>query len=68
MSVLKPCDKRKINLIKIETRPSRGKINYHCFFVDWEVHINDQKLRLAMKEVEDAGAILRSFGSYPEYI
>ena len=31
MSVLKPFEKRKINLSKIETRPSRGNINSHDF-------------------------------------
>ncbi len=68
MSVLKPFEKRKINLSKIETRPSRGNINSHDFFVDCEGHINDQKLRLAIKEIIDTGAIVRNFGSYPEYI
>ena len=68
ISVLKPFDKRKINLSKIETRPSRGNINSHDFFIDCEGHIKDQKLRLAIKEVSEAGAIVRNFGSYPEYI
>jgi Prephenate dehydratase len=68
MSVLKPFEKRKINLSKIETRPSRGNINSHDFFVDCEGHIKDQKLRLAVKEIIDNGAIVRNFGSYPEYI
>ena len=68
LSVLKPFDKRKINLSKIETRPSRGNINSHDFFVDCEGHIKDQKLRLAIKDVIDTGAIVRNFGSYPEYI
>ena len=68
MSVLKPFDKRKINLTKIETRPSRGNINSHDFFIDCEGHILDQKVRLAIIEVEETGAILRNFGSYPEYI
>ena len=61
-------EKRKINLSKIETRPSRGNINSHDFFVDCEGHIKDQKLRLAIKEIIDTGAIVRNFGSYPEYI
>ena len=39
MSVLKPFEKRKINLSKIETRPSRGNINSHDFFIDCEGHI-----------------------------
>ena len=68
MSVLKPFDEKKINLSKIETRPSRGNISSHDFFVDCEGHIKDQKLRLAIKEVIDTGAIVRNFGSYPEYV
>ena len=68
ISVLKPFDKRKINISKIETRPSRGNMNSHDFFIDCEGHIKDQKLRLALKEVIDTGAIVRNFGSYPEYV
>ena len=68
LSVLRPFEKRKINLSKIETRPSRGNINSHDFFVDCEGHIKDQKLRLAIKEVVETGAIVRNFGSYPEYV
>ena len=52
----------------IRDRPSRGNINSHDFFVDCEGHIKDQKLRTAIKEVIDTGAIVRNFGSYPEYI
>ena len=68
MSVLKPFDKRKINLSKIETRPSRGNINSHDFFIDCEGHIKDRKLQLAIEEAINTGAIVRSFGSYPQYI
>ena len=68
MSILKPFDKRKINLSKIETRPSRGNINSHDFFIDCEGHIKDRKLQLAIEEVTNTGAIVRKFGSYPEYI
>ena len=68
LSVLKPFDKKNINLSKIETRPSRGNINSHDFFIDCEGHIKDQKLRMAIKEVIDTGAIVRNFGSYPEYV
>ena len=47
MSVLKPFEKRKINLSKIETRPSRGNINSHDFFIDCEGHIKDKKVRFS---------------------
>ena len=62
MSVLKPFDERNINLSKIETRPSRGNINSHDFFIDCEGHIKDQKLQIAINKVIDTGAILRNFG------
>ena len=68
MSVLKPFDKRKINLSKIETRPSRGNINSHDFFIDCEGHQKDKKLKLAIKEVKDTGSFVRILGSYPQHV
>ena len=50
----------KESLLKLEKK--------NDFFVDCEGHIKDQKLRLAIKEIIDTGAIVRNFGSYPEYI
>ena len=66
--ILRPFEKRKINLSKIETRPSRGNINAHDFFIDCEGHQKDQKLKLAIKEVCDSGALVRILGSYPQYV
>jgi chorismate mutase/prephenate dehydratase len=68
IAILRPFEKRKINLSKIETRPSRGNINSHDFFIDCEGHMNDQKLKLTIKEVKDLGSSVRVIGSYPQYI
>ena len=68
IAILRPFEKRKINLSKIETRPSRGNINSHDFFIDCEGHMNDQKLKLTIKEVKDLGSSVRVLGSYPQYI
>ena len=68
IAILRPFEKRKINLSKIETRPSRGNINSHDFFIDCEGHMNDQKLKLTIKEVKDLGSSVRILGSYPQYI
>ena len=57
INILKPFEKRKINLSKIETRPSRGNINSHDFFIDCEGHQKDKKLKLAIKEVKDLSLI-----------
>ena len=40
----------------------------HDLFIDCEGHIKDKKLDLAIKDIINAGAIVRNFGSYPEYI
>ena len=68
INILRPFEKRKINLSKIETRPSRGNINSHDFFIDCEGHQNDQKLRLAIKEVKTTGSLVRILGSYPQHV
>ena len=68
IAILRPFEKRKLNLSKIETRPSRGNINSHDFFIDCEGHMNDQKLKLTIKEVKDLGSSVRVLGSYPQYI
>ena len=68
IAILRPFEKRKINLSKIETRPSRGNINSHDFFIDCEGHMNDQKLKLTIKDVKDLGSSVRVLGSYPQYI
>ncbi len=66
LKVLKPFDTKKINLNKIETRPSRTLANSHDFFIDSEGHMNDPKLKSVIKEIQSKGASLRILGSYPE--
>ena len=66
LKILKPFEKKNINLNKIETRPSRTLSNSHDFFIDTEGHQDDAKLKLAIKEIQSAGASLRILGSYPE--
>ena len=68
INILRPFEKKKINLSKIETRPSRGNIDSHDFFVDCEGHQFDNKLKLAIKEVRSTGSLVRVLGSYPQHI
>ena len=68
INILRPFEKRKINLSKIETRPSRGNINSHDFFIDCVGHKKDAKLKLAIKEVKETGSLVRILGSYPQHV
>jgi prephenate dehydratase len=56
--------KRKINLTKIESRPSKGKLGDYIFFIDFQGHIEDLKVKEALKALEKV-AFLRILGSYP---
>jgi prephenate dehydratase len=66
LKILKPFEKKNINLNKIETRPSRSLHNSHDFFIDTEGHQDDAKLKSVIKEIQSAGASLRIIGSYPQ--
>jgi chorismate mutase/prephenate dehydratase len=63
--MLVPFKKYKINLTKIESRPSKKKTWDYYFFVDLKGHINDPKINKALKELEDKCKFLKVLGSYP---
>jgi len=63
--ILLPIKKAKINLTKIESRPSRRKAWEYIFFVDMEGHIEDKKVRKAIKGIKDDCLYLKILGSYP---
>ncbi len=63
--ILYPFKKAKINLTKIESRPSKRKAWEYIFFVDMEGHIDDKKLNKAVEAVKDNCLYLKILGSYP---
>ncbi len=64
--VLTPFYKEKINLTKIESRPSKRKAWEYIFFIDLEGHINDKKVIKALKSIEKYCIFLKVLGSYPK--
>ena len=65
IELLKPFQKRKINLSRIETRPSRSLADTHNFFIDSDGHQKDPKLKQAIAELKSIGSMVRILGSYP---
>lgn len=63
--MLVPFKKYRINLTKIESRPSKKKAWDYYFFLDLEGHIRDKKVSLALKELEHNAKYLKIVGSYP---
>lgn len=62
---LEPFKKAKINLTKIESRPSKRKAWEYIFFADMEGHIENKKLRKAIDAVKENCLFLKILGSYP---
>jgi len=63
--MLMPFKKYKINLTKIESRPSKKKAWDYYFFMDLEGHKQDLKIQRALTELESKCKFLKILGSYP---
>lgn len=63
--MLIPFSRNKINLTKIESRPSKKRAWDYYFFVDCEGHQQDKKVQKALKELEQKSKYLKILGSYP---
>lgn len=64
-TILEPFKAARINLTKIESRPSKRKAWEYIFFVDMSGHADDRKVRKAIEEVKEGCLYLKVLGSYP---
>ncbi len=64
--LLKELASRKINLTKIESRPTRQKPWEYNFYLDFEGHREDKAAREALESLEQASLFLKVLGSYPK--
>jgi chorismate mutase/prephenate dehydratase len=62
---LKPFEQRKLNLLKIESRPSKSKAWEYFFLVDFEGHAEDALVKEALAEVRPHCNVMTVLGSYP---
>jgi len=62
---LKPFNEFKINMSKIESRPSKRRDWEYFFFVDILGHCNDPSLKDALDALEKHCSFLKILGSYP---
>ena len=65
-AMLTPFMKHKINLTKIESRPSKKKAWDYYFFVDCEGHQSDPRVARALSQLEGMCKFLKILGSYPD--
>jgi len=58
---------RRINLSKIESRPTKLRLGSYYFYIDMEGSIDSVLLPAAIAEIEAIGCSVRLLGSYPSY-
>ncbi|MFH1854659.1 MAG: prephenate dehydratase [Candidatus Omnitrophota bacterium] len=63
--MLVPFKKNKVNLTKIESRPSKKKVWEYYFFVDMIGHYQDENVKKALKGLEEHCTYFKLLGSYP---
>jgi chorismate mutase/prephenate dehydratase len=62
---LAPFRRYKLNMTKIESRPSKRKAWEYFFFVDCDGHIHDRKVASAITMLEQDCHFVKVLGSYP---
>jgi chorismate mutase/prephenate dehydratase len=66
--LLEPLAKNKINMTRIESRPSRRRKWDYVFFIDLEGHASDAPVAKALAELRKRASLFRVLGSYPRAI
>ncbi|MCI0546667.1 MAG: prephenate dehydratase, partial [Candidatus Rokubacteria bacterium] len=64
-SILAPIAERRLNLTKIESRPTKRRPWEYVNFVDFEGHQETDEVRAVLSEVRERCQFLRILGSYP---
>jgi chorismate mutase/prephenate dehydratase len=62
---LGPFKRQRINLTKIESRPSKRRAWEYLFFIDFEGHRSEPRVKRALTALESSTSLLRILGSYP---
>lgn len=66
--LLAPLARAKINMTRIESRPSRRTPWEYVFFIDIDGHVKDRRIANAMKLLEREAAFFKWLGSYPKAV
>ena len=63
---LAPFRRYKLNMTKIESRPSKRKAWEYFFFVDCDGHMTDPKVAKALTHLKEVCNFVKVLGSYPD--
>jgi prephenate dehydratase len=64
LEILTEFGTRQVNLTRIESRPTKGRIGQYCFTIDCEGHIAEARVGDAVAALHRVCADVRYLGSY----
>lgn len=64
--LLEPFHRHQVMLTRIDTRPSRSENWTYVFFMEFEGHQDDDKIKSILSELEERSVMLKVLGSYPK--
>ena len=64
LEILTEFASRAVNLTRIESRPTKGRIGQYCFSIDCEGHVLDERVGDALAALHRVCADVRYLGSY----
>jgi chorismate mutase/prephenate dehydratase len=64
-SILRPFSEHRVNLTKIESRPSKKQAWKYLFYVDVDGHLDDPEVQAALGEISPLAIETKILGSYP---
>ena len=65
--IIRPIAEAKLNLTRLESRPTKGWLGTYVFLIDFEGHRSDPIVADVLDRMAQYAETLRVFGSYPRY-
>jgi len=66
--LLEPFAEHRVNMTRIESRPSRKRKWDYVFFIDIEGHVSDPAVAKALAALEQRASLFKVLGSYPRAV
>jgi len=66
--LLQPLAEHRVNMTRIESRPSRKRKWDYVFFIDMEGHVSDEPVARALRALEERASLFKILGSYPRAV
>ena len=66
--LLQPLAEHRVNMTRIESRPSRQRKWDYVFFIDMEGHVSDVPVAKALAALEQRASLFKVLGSYPRAV